>query len=979
MAMRQPSKLRYVQCELPDEVESSISAFEDDFDLSLKPFYDRLKELEVDLPALEEEIDAQIALREELVRGSPVQSLGSLDEIDKNTNLTSPKRDPNDPESIRIDERKVGVAGITLINGRMFRTLAGHRAVSLPSTGVKAPATTSGIRNRLVALRHLWEVAGGDYDTFVRLGTSVYTAPQSTYTLFEFNWFKPQNMPYLNKGFTYLTSVGEYNSQYSHRMIWTDSIGASYSLKSKMATLGYDSTQINNIFSGQEPNAEYNYEEAIDTIQTLIAAITRLILLPEDDPVRQPKWENETNYIELALKRFLTYRFNKYTTSSVFDKEYWLVFLEELRPKDIKELLENRPEILDIELPQNQESLTEVVEKAVSLPTETTLINTYMNSFPVSSDMEAYITNALYDLGLALYECLISQDTVFATRAAQIKALLLELMGTSDLVPYTNPNVAIDPADVSKLFPTANLPPMGNFLDSFTKFNEYIVRLINKAMAANSATNKFKKRYFRNGGSVLGFPSTESIAMLLTRRVDWKSNFMDCSSSSNTVGRSESTYSSSQSMSTVVETTKEESVETNEQWREHRDNMSYIELRAGKPIKSISDIRKYVGDELDNAAASNTINKRDTNINKKLAKINQSSDIKVVAKKSTELLKSMPSSPMSVSSTDQTAEERSASMYAARNRNSIEQAEGKRSPSGITTGDYKKFVETALGTELPFVGGGDKLLIPFTADVSVDLQVCDSKYIKAFDSYLEGLLTLPKWLVRLVNILKHQIITFQDKIDAFILSIQTAMDTLFAKLERLLTLDLNFSGKLGFENSLFKCSWGIDFGLKVNYLDLLLLYLDRFLGTFLGVVLNFIGLLGDFINEIFCIPINWIGTILNGSMAALSELLSTIGCSVKDFKLPIEIFDLLNLIQGTFSLRSLVLKKGSADWFKMMGRFSKGKDEFQGLSQFANICQKPNLAQAVSALQASMGLAVSDIPISAKRITQNEAILAALG
>lgn len=970
--MRQPSKLRYVQCELPDEVESAIIEFEDDFELSLKPFYDRLDDLLAnELPLLQEELEDQIALREELVKGSPVQGLASLEAIDASTNLTSPKRDPNDPETKRIDERKMGAVGITLLNGRMFRTLAGHRPAALPNIGKKPIATSTGGRRRLVALRHLWEMSGGDYDAFVRLGTAVYTSPENSYTLFEFNSFEPEKNPYINKGFTFIDSIGKKNSQFRHRMIWTNNISASYALKSKMTTLGYDSTQINNIFSGQEPNVDYDYETSLDTVNTLISSVTRLVLLPENDPVRQPPWENEANYIELAIRRFLTYRTKKYTTSSVFDKEYWKVFLAELRPKDVKELLENRPEILDIELPQDLEAVTSLVERAIAMPSETTLINTYMNNLPVGDDIELEVTYSLYDLGLSIYTQLISLGTEsFLLRAAALKELLLELVGGVELPNYFAPDVPINPQDVIDLFPTVNLPSMGVLMDSLKRMEH----LVNAALRANSSILKFKKKNRSWGsnnvpsGAIQGFPTEETPAMILTRRVDWSTNFLDCSTSGHAIGAA--APQSTPPTWSPKEWTKEESVEDNEEWKKHYDNIAYLEARFGKDLNSVNDIRSEINTLVNEGSESGSINKRDTHITSKLQVINKSNDIKEVARKSTQLAKSIPTankvdaSEASLLSEYEAGEVRSAAMFAAKNRNVVEREEGKVS-SGITTGDAKKMVESALGAELPFVGGSDKMLLPFTADVSVDLQICQNKYLKGIDDYLKGLLTLPKWLRNLIDVIKELIMMFQDKIDAFIIRIQTAMDTLFAKLEKLLTLDLNFSGKLGFENSLFKCSWGIDLGLKINLLDLLLLYLDRFLGVALTPFLKFIELLADFVSEVFCVPIRWIGEVLNGAAAALAELLAFIGCTVKDFKLPIEVFDLLNLILGTFSLRSLILKKGSADWLNMMGRINLGKNEFQGLSQFANICMKDNLSKSLSALQASMGLAVSDIPIKA--------------
>ena len=122
--MREPNRLRYVECELPDELEKAILAFEDDFDENMKPFYDRLADFTLnDAPIIAAELDAQIALREELLKGSPVQSLGSLAAIDESLKLTSPARNDNDPETVRLDERKLGAAGIALVNGSILKSV----------------------------------------------------------------------------------------------------------------------------------------------------------------------------------------------------------------------------------------------------------------------------------------------------------------------------------------------------------------------------------------------------------------------------------------------------------------------------------------------------------------------------------------------------------------------------------------------------------------------------------------------------------------------------------------------------------------------------------------------------------------------------------------------------------------------------------------------------------------------------------------
>ena len=966
--MRAPSILRYVECELPDEVERTIAAFEDDFDNRLKPFYDRLEDIVVnDLPAVEAELESQIALREELLKGSPVQSLASLEALDASINLTSPKRDDNDPETVRIDERKLGAAGICLLNGRMLKIEKGG--------------------NRLAALRHLWEVASGDYNYFLRLGTAVYTSPASSYTLFEYNQSTPSKLAFVNKGFTFLESVGYKNSQFTHRMVWTSSVSASFALKSKMALLGYDSTQINNTFSGLNPNVDFDYLGTISGINTLIRAVTRLIFLPTTDSIRQPPWENEANYIELAIKRFLTYRTKKYTTSSTFDIDFWPLFLKELRPKDIKELLENRPEITDVALPQDMDAITTLVEKAVAVPSETTLINTYMNNLPIGKNEEINLTTTLYDLGLAIHNQVKAIGNT--TRAAQLEQVLIELLGglpptdstqANGLRDFINPSIMINPADLAALFPTTNIPPIGELTAAIqSSGNEH---LINAALSANSATKAFNlaesKTIKKEGllsesgsttnnvpsGTTQGFPSVETFAMILTRRIQWGANFTDCSGEQ-AVGKSSST--SPQEMTTVSEFSKDKSVTNNEEWRQFNDDMAYLSIRLNvSGSASISDIRGKLEAYIKYGVSKGYIAKGDTHLASQLGVVYKSNDIKMVASTTVSILKSIPikgtvTTPDSPQLYSETGADRGAAMYAAMNRNQVEDQGGKIPQNNSdNTADVKGDLE-AIG--IPALGVG---IVGGSASVNADLQICPTKALTALDNYLKGLLTPPAWLMRLLNIIKHQIIMFQDRIDKFILTLQAAMDAIMAKLERLLTLDLNFSGKLGFENSLFKCSWGIDLGLKINLLDLLLMYLDRFLGVILGPILKLLGLLGDLINEIFCIPIRWIGTILNGAAYAAAELLAKIGCTVKDFKLPVEIFDILNLINGLFSLRSLVFKKGSADWLKMMGRLSKGANEFKGLSQFASVCANPNLSASISALQAASKLAISDIPLGVK-------------
>lgn len=954
--MRNPSVLRYVECDLPDEVEKAIAAFEDDFEDRIKPFYDRLKDFEEnDLPLIDAELDDQINLREQLVNGAPVQSLASLQAIDDTIKLTNPKRDDDDPETVRIDERKLGAAGICLLRGKMYKMLSA---------------------NKLDAFRYLWESAAGNYDYFVMLGTAVFDLPTETYILYEYNKSKPELLPFVNKGFTKLEALGYYNSQYRHRMLWKQSIGASYALKSKMSDLGYTSDQINNIFSGSQPDETVDMAQArqdtLDGISNLLRSTTRLLFIPPADPLRQPPWENEANYLELAIQAFLEYRARKYTTSSIFDPDYWKLLLSELQPSDIKELLENRPEVKNIELPQDLDNITQIVAKASTVPSETNIINTHMINLPTEEAEETRLTETLFDVGLSIWKRLV---LVNPTRAGSLEELLLELSGRAgpltQLSPYYDSDVYVDPSDVSSLFPTTNLPPVGVLLSIVD--GEEVRRAVSSLSLIDSYTTKEgnSETTTQPSGKTQGLASVETFSMLLARRVKWAENFMKCSGEQAVgvnVGEEVAFDQYEDVPYAQVDEANQFSTQSKEAWKavqEHQANVSYISDRTGMSGSTINNMRTSTNNFLASAEANDKINRKDTRLSGDLATLNSSNDAHKVSSASASLLRKVPQDAPSPSVVpedyDPTGFWNAANSAAERN-DEISRAGGKVAYgdkiSKAVAGVQDK-LDTTLGQPLPFMGKGFG-----NAELSATVQICQSGALKELTDWLENNRhKLEDWLIRLINIIRHQIQVFQDKIDAFIQTLQGVMDAILGKLERLLTLDLNFSGKLGFENSLFKCSWGLDFGLKINLLDLLLSYLDRFLGNIMGPFTVGLSILNDFLTEIFCIPLRWIESFLNSAGASTSALLGVVGCTVKDFKLPTELFELMQTIQATFSLRSLVLKKGSADWFDMMGRLKKGKDEFTGLQQFAALCANPNLSLALEAVQNTISLAVSDLPI----------------
>jgi hypothetical protein len=1029
--MRNPSPLRFVECELPDDIEKTLIAFEDDFDANLQPFYDRLQDFILnDLPPLLPELESQIALRDQLLNGAPVQGLSSLAAMDETIKLTNPQRN-DDPELIRIDERKLGAVGILLLNGRMFKIIEG---------------------TRLKTLRYLWSLAGGDYSLFISLGSAVVGETDANFILLEGRIFDVDSFPYVNQGFDKLKAEGVKNSLYQHRIIWKESISASYGVKNQLTLMGFDFEQINNVFAGSDPDSDFDFIGTLDDINNIIIALTRLIFMPPTDPLRQPPWENELNYILLALQTYLEYRTRKNTSSSVFETTFWESFITEMKPNDIKELLENRPEINDVELPQDLESITQIVEKAITLGSESTTINTYMVNLPDSSKEETTLRESLYDLGLEIHA---QSKSVLPKKAKDLENLLLELMGISSLVGEKTPNVLVNPADLSSLFPSINLPPVGDLVNIISSIDGgKSKKLVNKVIQTNSALKKFQKKEVKvetektvenneqttAPGTSQGLPSVETPAMILTRRVKWNDNFVSCSVTSKGVGQQTVEQAAAGAAATgdpsvavtaaalgVAEATKGGGVGTKstteaaapsesgqtqtlrsakgleKDWGPLKQDLEYLKKTLGIQNVSIAAIRKGVNklsnDTKESSATAKTgqsskasgnsggsvpaYSSSDEVTKALLLVINSSEDIKKVTvaaaqfvKKnvsvetpnkiqdegisaSVKIAKTFQAIDRQVSKGVKTDEKKvgwTSSEAAAKNRRFIQTQQGKKGSPGLTAGEVNRLNKGKLG--LPFLG---KKPIAFKRKTTAELKFCQPTAMTQFGDYLDrNRKTIQMWLVKLINIIKHVILQLQDKIDAWILAFQTALDTILSKLERLLTIDLNFSGKTGFENSLIKCAWSLDLGLKLDLMAILLFFLNKLLEELGAPLLKALKLWGDFLTEIFCIPIRWLEVLLGRA----SDLLGLIGCTIKDFKLPTEILDLLKLLQGSFKLRSITCKKGGRDWLSALARLKKQKNEFNGLSQFASLCQNVKMSEAMQAMQKTATAGSTQIPFA---------------
>ena len=955
--MRDPNRLRFVECELPDGLEQSLLAFEDDFDANLKPYYDRVAAFVAnDAPAIIAELNSQIALRDQLLNGSQVGSLGSLAALDSSLQLTSPARDDNDPETIRIDERKLGSAGIAMINGSIFK--------SLPGT-------------RLNAMRYMWDIAGGDYNFFILLCSDVAALSDNSPVLYE-GGMSTGLYPFVDTGFTKLKTMGKQVSAFRHRLIWNAGVSANYAFRNKLVAFGYDSDQLNNIFAGYDPNYNYNFKAKVDSITMMIQAVTRLLFLAPKDLLRNPPWKNEAQYVELAISEFLDYRIKKYTTSSVFDLSFFKQLISGLRPQDLKELLEQRPEITDIELPQAMTSISALVEKAVTIPTsEGTLINTYMLGLP-NDTRETQLQHTLYNLGYRIYQKVLPVDV---NQAQRLQSLLLELVGKASFVPLFTDITAVDFTEISALFPNVNLPPAGVLVASVATATNEDPNLLKSAVSANSESSKLSTETTTSSGTEQGLPTEDTFGMILARRTEWNKNFIDCQGGASTAANSAGSVSSgtvATATSTVVSSTKGNF--TRDAGTTFDQHLSYLTTQLGLKSKTIAEIRSALSNVLMADKVKGLIALNDQSFAPLLTTINSSSDLNTVVNTATQVLvaiqtkaeakiSSNPALLATEGLTTHSGVKFTGDNAIAANRRYIQQQSGTAVNPGLTTTEtqkLKKTLEDGLGQNVSWLGNNTT---SFNQNIKFDLSNCKPAWGKSWDDTIAMFESLGSlitkygqkagaWLIQQMNVIKQVLISMQDKIDSIILALQMALNNILATLERLLSVDLNLSGKLGFDNSLLKCSWGLDLGLKINLLDLLLLYLNKLLAMILGPFLGGLDILKDIIKNIICIPIKYI----EGLLGAASALLGMIGCSIKDVKLPVEILELLSLIMGFFQLRQLVLRAGSDDWYSMCGKVSLQRDDFKGLSQFAAICQGPKLAALMNETMQNTLLKVSSIP-----------------
>lgn len=947
-----PNSLRYIQCEIPDNLANAVNAFQDEFDARIKPYFDRLDFLsESELPGIRLALATQIDLRKQLLQGSPVPGFGSLEAIEANLKLTNPDR--NDTK--REDERKLGAFNILMLNGKIFKLLKGRR---------------------LEGFRYLWQAAGGNFTTFVNLAETIFGSPQGSLLFLQWNSAKPTNAPYINRSFSQVYEISKFKpSLFKSRIFWNSSVLPSAANRVKLDSFGFSSVQTTNILAGESPNAGVNLDDQLKQVLRLLGSLCKLLILPEDDPLRKPRWQSESDLIELILRDYLDYRLLKGLSSTVLDPSYYSLLMQNLTPADLKELFEHRPEILDFSLPQSLSSVTDLVNTAISLPAGSSLINTYMLKLP-DDNQERDFECRLFDMGLALWKIFVKEKP---ERANSLEVLLQELTGKneklSDLTPFCIPDATLTSDEIATALGKSN----SKGKDATGALNDLVAlvttgdkpansTLVKKSLAASSAGQKAaakaektaqyadaKKPGEAPGGSgvLQGRPTQETAAMLLARLTDWKNNFAGCSSVSKSFQPAEASKT------------------------------DVVDAQTGQVLGS-------------------TTNSADDIISKDIG--TQNTKREQIAYTSTLVEGTTDKYKVTISDSHELNEGTSFTISEAPSailkgkfypkvpdkETLVIEVQGSPAPgTGVLTYEYLPRINqnNALAEQRQQLVQKEGKPTKIDQSLELDLGKCSGGALDALGKWLDGMRKkLEKWLEQLIDVIRQVIITIQDKIDAFILKFQLAIDSILSKLEKLLSLDLNLSAKGGFENSLIKCVFGVDLSLKINLLELLLSYLGTLFGEIGTPILKFMDLIRDFMLNVFCIPIKFLESILGGADEALAELseltFGLVQCSIKDFKLPTPIFELLQLLNGLFSLRSLVLRQASGDWRNLTIGLGGSRDEFAGLSQFASICQSASKAALVRQMSAIAEAAAFELPTRNNSITgaaTKKAVAAAAG
>ena len=936
--------MHYIQCELPDGLQTAVVEFEDYFDALVKPYFDDLDAWKKTyLNSVVAELDRHVAVVNGLLEGSPNDKLNSLDSVETNTNLTNPQRNPVDPEQIRRDEIKLGAVGIAMLKGRLFALLKSSR--------------------RVKDLRYLWESAGGNYQAFIALGNAIVSGPAGSHIFLEFNPIS-KNFPLMGKKFDDIFDLSSYHkSLFKYRLFWNGSVGTTAANRNKLEFYGFDDTQITNIFNDLDPNSGYNFALSMSRVSLYQKGLFRLLVLPFSNPARQPIWINELSQMDWTIKEYLDYRFKKSMSSSIIDPSFWISIINTLNEEELRELFDNRPDITDMDVTPSFDTIQGLLDDAMNVSGGNPIINTYLQNIPKAdvSDLDVSLLKSIRDTAVELWKVTVqtaaeirkhtntpspmvaSSAAVYEAKAKSLEQSIQYLTG--DFTPLSL-NTKTDAPSLSgdqiKAIFTApvNIPPsqIKAAIDAIAKKDKTPEELLKAAI--KSAVDADAKKQAElgeeagtvrpdanapagGGGSTGGLLSEESLSMLLARRTDWGKLQQGCTA----VRQVYATHYNYASGGGDVEAEEET-----------------VEPETGEVVGTQPATKMCVLKDGSVVATKPFTQKNCLDSGGKWT--------------------SLAAQPFNGSATiDPITGEVTQVANNTGNAEAIPTDSGLLTPADFNLKDHESVDSLGVGPTNTYNGSFHTL--------------CTKSIFDSFAARLNALTSkLEKKLVEIIEMIKGMLAYMQSKIDSYFAAAQAVLDAVLSKLEKLLTIQFNLGGASGFDSSLLKCSWALGFGIKIDLLALLLSMLSSYFPLIGLPITKFLQQLNDFLTKIFCIPVQFIEGLLGN--AILNKTLGFLGCTIADIRLPDSILELLRMIQTMFSLRSLTFKTASGEWLDMAFGTSKVGNGFKVLSQFASICHSPPMTHVIDIAVDSLGFETSDLPINKSAEQKSDVLVSAI-
>jgi len=961
------SRLKSLDCTVPGDVLRGLVAFEDEFNLDIEAFRKALLDFrDNELPSIDAEYDRQLEARRDLITGSPVPELGSFAEIERSTQLTSLERGGIGPlsdsprnsgtgydgdvgatevtaeeeETSRIDERKLGAAGIALIRGRMFKIETGTRAEGF---------------------RKLWKSVNSEYLSWIGMANSITRGIPEGDFVFLLTNPETKRFPFVNKSLEEAEQLsGADKSVFLRHVFFNARINPTAANYNKLRAFGLSEDQANNIMSGKDPNGDDIQQTVINgltVITNLIRELTALVLLAADDPLRQPRWSMEVDLMKAAISSFINLRAELNSASVILTSDYFDELRVYMSEGELTELFDFRPELLDI-LPNSSEAIImALVQKALSLELGSTVINTYQISIKKYEDNFTQIKEALFDVGLSIWKAI--QGTGGDTYAISLEAALRRLLGR-DLsltlsYPFFNNKIDINEKFLAKITPTSAQ-------EAVTKTNAQVVSTAATKLGTSDGVSP--TQFYQPPAVTPDLASSTTTLIAALNDGDPNSSIP-------------SWYIQRSCIQVNGILTKELTNRINSVGRKlglkTRESFGTLLARKWKPAKQFLDCMGSLEENIKGFGGSEGVGKATTIRDETGKEIGSSTNIKDAAAN----LK--PNDKVVMDS-------KRGLVVQSLDSNKISNSQGSPSVKKETD-DYLKNRAKVDQRQVTQSQGGSPNSYSGKLDLKFDRK-CFDKLDKQIQDMLNRLdpfskFTLDKlgvdfWknkLYLLIQQIRAVLGFVQDALDSVIALFQLILDGALAKLERFLTFDFNFGGDIGLDNSLIKCSWGFDFGIKLDLLGILLRLMAPFFENIGASIRGALDFIIDFIERAVCKAIKFVEDMLN----PVAGFLALLGCQLKDPQLPTEILELLELFHASLELRSIILRKGSDHWLELTGNLRNGGKNWNGLTQFAALCQSVAARELANALKEKAQKAVSSIPTAASKSATSKAAAAALG